>query len=52
MARVRLNTYADGTNSVTCKFWDIRLIPREYYLNTSACRINKTDIISENIIEY
>lgn len=32
MARVRFNTYSDGTNQVTCKFWDVRLIPEEYYV--------------------
>lgn len=31
MARIRLNTYSNGTDSVTCKFWNIRLIPEKYY---------------------
>ena len=32
MARVRFNTYSNGTDTVTCKFWDVRLIPEKYYV--------------------
>ena len=35
MARVRVNTYSDGTDTVTVKFWDMKLIPAEYYVNSS-----------------
>lgn len=29
MIRVRTNTYANGTDSVTAKFWNIRVIPAD-----------------------
>ena len=35
MARVRVNTYSNGTDTVTVKFWDMKLIPAEYYVNSS-----------------
>ena len=34
MVRVRYNTYTDGTNAVTKKFWDTMLIPAEYFVST------------------
>ena len=34
MARVRFNTYSDGEEVVTCKFWDVKLIPEKYYVTT------------------
>lgn len=33
MARVRFNTYSDGEETVTCKFWDVKLIPEKYYVD-------------------
>ena len=32
MARIRYNTYSNGTDSVTVKFWDTFLIPAKYYV--------------------
>lgn len=32
MARVRLNSYSDGSQ-ITLKFWDIAIIPEEYYVS-------------------
>ena len=32
MARVRFNSYSDGSIVLTTKFWDIELIPAEYYV--------------------
>ena len=29
---IRLNTYSDGENTISTKFWDIALIPKEYYI--------------------
>ena len=34
MARVRYNTYSDGTTTITKKFWDTKLIPAEYFVST------------------
>lgn len=35
MARVRFNTYSDGEETVTCKFWDVKLIPEKYYVDST-----------------
>lgn len=57
MARIRLNTYSDGTNSVTCKFWDICLIPEKYYVfdnangSLSNTKLGKDFTIANNFIE-
>ena len=32
MARIRYNTYSDGSNSVTAKFWETHLIPEKYFI--------------------
>lgn len=32
MARVRFNTYSNGNDAVTAKFWDTMLIPEKYYI--------------------
>lgn len=38
MARVRFNTYSTDNNEdvVTCKFWNVSLIPKEYYISPSG----------------
>ena len=54
MARVRFNTYSDGTDSVTCKFWDTMLIPEKYYIpagGTSSLHIGKDYISAGELIE-
>lgn len=52
MVRVRVNTYSDGTNSVTAKFWDITLIPEEYFVgNGSSTKIFTDKCISKEIVE-
>ena len=56
MARVRFNTYSDGANSVTCKFWDVRLIPEKYYVpstpeNSVSLHIGKDYISAGEIYE-
>lgn len=57
MARIRLNTYSDGTNSVTCKFWDICIIPEKYYVFNNAngslsnTKLGKDFTIANNFIE-
>lgn len=53
MARIRLNTYSDGTESVTIKFWDIAMIPEEYYVSqeTTAMKILSNEIVINEIIE-
>lgn len=57
MVKVRLNTYTNGTDKVTCKFWDILLIPEKYYINpnissvNSSMKIGKDFISSNNIYE-
>ena len=53
MGRIRLNTYSDGTTSVTSKFWDIALIPEEDFCNESTIpmKISNDKIISNEIIE-
>lgn len=53
MARARLNTYSDGTNSVSVKFWDIALIPEENYVGQggSAMKIYNNKIVTNEIIE-
>lgn len=32
MARIRYNSYTDGINSVTAKFWETHLIPEKYFI--------------------
>lgn len=49
MARIRLNGYSDGTNSMTNKFWDIHLIPQRYY--TETMRIANEDVTVTEIME-
>lgn len=54
---IRLNTYSDKTNSVTCKFWDIKLIPEAYFVDgnisgKSSIDIKTDNIVTPNIIEY
>lgn len=54
---IRVNTYADGTNSATCKFWNIRLIPAAYFTDASisgksACDIKAKNIVSSSLTEY
>ena len=57
MARVRLNTYSNDGNAVTCKFWDVRLIPEKYYVsstptgNSASLRIGKDYISAGEFIE-
>lgn len=58
MARVRLNTYSNDGNAVTCKFWDVRLIPEKYYVpstptpgNSASLRIGKDYISAGELIE-
>lgn len=53
MARIRFNTYSDGTNSVTVRFWDINLIPIEAYIGgeNSSMRISKNSITMDDFIE-
>lgn len=53
MARVRVNTYADGTNSVTAKFWDFNLIPAEYWTdgNNAIGKFTDDSIVMDNFIE-
>lgn len=57
MARVRFNTYSDGTNAVTAKFWDIKLIPEKYFVasppltGVPSLHIGKDYISSGEIIE-
>lgn len=36
MARIRVNTYSDGSETVTTYFWDINLIPAEDFCNEST----------------
>ena len=48
MARIRLNTYSNGTNSVTCKFWDISLIPEKYYVGNGVGSKIGNDYVSFN----
>lgn len=54
MARVRLNTYSDGSTRVTSKFWDINLIPEEDFanINTKPGRIFSDKLVFDNIEEY
>lgn len=54
MARIRLNTYADGTNSVTVKFWDIALIPEDEYSGNGAPAMRQLDgaVTVKEIIEF
>lgn len=53
MARVRLNTYSDGSETVSIKFWDIALIPEEYYTGqgSSALKMFNNSIILNEIFE-
>lgn len=53
MARLRLNTYSDGTNSVSTKFWDIYFIPEESYVGLygPAMKLSNSTIVLDNIIE-
>ena len=56
MARVRFNTYSDGSEKVTCKFWDVRLIPEKYYIASSVApptslHVGKNYISSKDILE-
>ena len=54
MARVRLNTYSNDGNAVTCKFWDVRLIPEKYYVpetGGASLRIGKDYISTGEIYE-
>lgn len=48
MARIRLNTYSNGTDSVTCKFWDISLIPEKYYIGNGVGSKIGNDYASSN----
>ena len=58
MARVRYNTYSNGTDSVTCKFWDTFLIPEKYYVpenfqsNTPSLHIGKDFISGREVYEF
>ena len=59
MARIRYNTYTDGTNSVTAKFWETHLIPEKYFIfpnelsgGNPKIRVLKDSIIaSSNLVE-
>lgn len=56
MARIRLNTYSNGTDSVTCKFWNVQLISEKQYtthLNdlSPSLKVGKDFIISTEIYE-
>lgn len=51
MARVRLNTYSDGSKKVTAKFWDIALIPEEYYTGLGSSKLFGDKCISNEIVE-
>lgn len=54
MARVRLNTYSDGTTPVTVKFWDIALIPEEFYTGPGAAadiKFYNNFIVAQNFYE-
>lgn len=53
MARVRYNTYSNGTDTVTCKFWDTMLIQEKYYISsTAAIKVSKDYISAQNIYEF
>lgn len=51
---IRVNTYSDGTNSVTTKFWDIKIIPEKYYIDQSISsgKIYDDKIVFNELIEY
>lgn len=57
MARVRYNTYSNGTDSVTCRFWDTFLIPEKYYVpesfqsNIPSLRMGSNFISARELIE-
>lgn len=39
MARIRFNTYSNG-ETVTCKFWDVRLILEKYYIGKNGVSLH------------
>lgn len=49
MARIRLNTYSNGTDTVSLDFWNLALIPASLY--TKTLKINNTSVIATEIIE-
>ena len=54
MGRIRLNTYANGTDSVTAKFWDIKLIPQKQFVQQSiaSARFCKTgEVVADDFWE-
>ena len=51
-ARIRLNTYSNGTDKVTATFRDIHLIPEKYYItNTIKARFADDFVSCNEIIE-
>lgn len=53
MARIRFNTYSNGTDTVTCKFWDTMLILEKYHVrkNDISFHIAKNYISAVELYE-
>lgn len=55
MARIRYNTYSDGSATATAKFWNTKLIPEEYfagYSTSNKMKLANSYISVDEIIEY
>lgn len=54
MASIRVNTYSNGTDQVTVKFWDINLIPEEDFTPppSRGMRILDKQITTRELVEY
>ena len=53
MVRIRLNTYSEDGSTVSCKFWDINLIPEKYYTGLgTAMRLGEDYVSAENLYEF
>lgn len=52
-ATIRVNTYSDGENTISTKFWDIALIPKEYYIPPKGkeMSISNNNICVRDVIE-
>lgn len=52
-ATVRINTYSDGENAISTKFWDIALVPKEYYIPPKGkeMSISNNNICVRDVIE-
>lgn len=53
MIRIRTNTYSDGTNSVTTKFWNIEVAPEDKCADEriAAMKVADNSACVEEIVE-